>query len=228
MKGRSMNEDDYKKAFGVNSKDQSILEKALEHALDIRKFEIELYWKRATYFWTLIASAFAAHFIILNANVKYMTDKNFIAYIVACVGFLFTFAWLQVNRGSKQWQENWENHVDMLEDEIVGPLYKTVLSRPDGTGTILEKWVTGPAKISVSKTNQIVNVYTMVIWVLLGCNVLNPFSFAAPLSIEHVFVSLTTFGACVLIVWKGKTDDCGYEHVAIQRASKIRSEKQEG
>ena len=26
-------------------------EKALDFALDIRKFEIELYWKRVTYFW---------------------------------------------------------------------------------------------------------------------------------------------------------------------------------
>jgi hypothetical protein len=219
-----MDADEYKKAFGVNSKDQRILKKALEHALDIRKFEIELYWKRATYFWTLIASAFAAHFIILNA--KDMTDRNFIAYVVACIGFFFTFAWLQVNRGSKQWQENWENHVDMLEDEIVGPLYKTILGRPDRSGTILEKLVTGPAKISVSKTNQIVNVYTMMIWVLLGCNVLNPFSGAAPLSMKHLFVSLATFGACGLIVWKGKTDDCEYEHVAIQRVSKIRIDKQ--
>jgi hypothetical protein len=222
MKVRSMNEDDYKNAFGVNSKDQSILERALEHALDIRKFEIELYWKRATYFWTLIASAFAAHFIILNAND--MDDKNFIAYVVACIGFFFTFAWLQVNRGSKQWQENWENHVDMLEDGIVGPLYKTTLSRPKGTGTILEKWVTGPAKISVSKTNQIVNVYTMVIWILLGKNVLNPFLFDAPFSCKHIFVSLITLAACGLILWKGQTDNCDYEHVAIQRVSKIRSE----
>ena len=33
------------------------LETALEHALDIRKFEIELYWKRAAYVWAFIAAA---------------------------------------------------------------------------------------------------------------------------------------------------------------------------
>ena len=32
--------------------------KALKQVLDIRKFEIELYWKRATYFWTFIAAMF--------------------------------------------------------------------------------------------------------------------------------------------------------------------------
>ena len=33
----------------------------LAFAADIRKFEIELYWKRATYYWTFIAAAFAGY-----------------------------------------------------------------------------------------------------------------------------------------------------------------------
>jgi hypothetical protein len=37
---------------------------ALKQALDIRKFEIDLYWKRAIYFWTLIAAAFAGYFAL--------------------------------------------------------------------------------------------------------------------------------------------------------------------
>ena len=104
----------YKGEFGVEPENREILKSALEHALDIRKFEIELYWKRAAYFWTLIAAAFAGYFVILGA--QHLDDKNFLAFVVACIGFLFTFAWFQVNRGSKQSQENWENHVDMLED----------------------------------------------------------------------------------------------------------------
>src|ERR1035437_10498147 len=108
-----MNEAEYKRAFGIDPYQKDILEKALEHALDIRKFEIDLYWKRATYFWTLIAVAFAGYFVILGS--QYMDEKKFMALVVACIGFLFTFAWFQVNRGSKRWQENWENHVDMLE-----------------------------------------------------------------------------------------------------------------
>ena len=39
------------------------LNKTFQNALDIRKFEIELYWKRTTYFWAFIASSFAT---ILN------------------------------------------------------------------------------------------------------------------------------------------------------------------
>ena len=102
--------------------------KALDHALDIRKFEIELYWRRAAYFWTLIAAAFAGYFVILGW--QHMVEKRLMAFIVACIGFLFTFAWFQVNRGSKRWQENWESHVDMLEDSGNGSLYKTDSADP--------------------------------------------------------------------------------------------------
>jgi hypothetical protein len=50
-------------------------------------------------------------------------------YVVTCLGFLFSLAWYFVNRGSGAWQRNWESHVDLLEDEIMGPLYKTTLNR---------------------------------------------------------------------------------------------------
>ncbi|MCC9001729.1 MAG: hypothetical protein LM549_03765, partial [Candidatus Competibacter sp.] len=63
---KTIDEVKYKSDFGIYPKDRSKLESALEKALDIRKFEIELYWKRAAYFWTLIAAAFAGYFIILG------------------------------------------------------------------------------------------------------------------------------------------------------------------
>jgi hypothetical protein len=41
-------------------------EKALDIALDTRKFEIDLYWKRANYFWLFVAAMFTAYFLIAN------------------------------------------------------------------------------------------------------------------------------------------------------------------
>ena len=172
-----MNEDEYKKAFGLPTDggdcNKKKIDKALEHALDIRKFEIGLYWQRATYFWALIAAAFAGYFALMGS--AGLENKEFLAFLVSCIGLVFTFAWFQVNRGSKFWQENWENHVDMLEDSITGPLYKTVLRRPeddeyldegsDSRGiTYLEENVTGPKAISASKTNQLVSWFTLFIW----------------------------------------------------------------
>ncbi|MBV5304022.1 MAG: hypothetical protein JZU70_07475 [Chlorobium sp.] len=63
-----MNEKEYKESFGIDPENKSKVKKALKHALDIRKFEIELYWKRATYFWALIVVAFTGYFAILGAK----------------------------------------------------------------------------------------------------------------------------------------------------------------
>jgi hypothetical protein len=125
---------------------------ALKHALDIRKFEIELYWKRATYFWTFIGASFAGYFAIQN-----LTNNKDLSIIISCLGIIFSLSWVFVNKGSKHWQENWENHVDLLEDKIVGPLYKTVLTRPKKNHTFVNLLV-GPSGFSVSKINQLISL----------------------------------------------------------------------
>jgi hypothetical protein len=213
-----MNNVEYRRAFGIDPLDKSILDGALDNALDIRKFEIELYWKRASYFWTLIAAAFAGFFVILGAT--NIPEKKFLAFTVACVGFFFTFAWFQVNRGSKKWQENWENHVDLLEDAAIGPLYKTVLSRKSGDG-LFETLVTGPSNISVSKINQIVNLFTLVIWVVLAYSSLDTIGINYPLSIKHVVVFAITVMFCILILVGGKTHPGSHAPVASLRSTTI-------
>lgn len=40
------------------------------------------------------------------------------------VGLVFTVAWYLVNRGSKYWQEDWENQVCLLDGEVTGPILK--------------------------------------------------------------------------------------------------------
>ena len=209
----------YKSDFGIEPENRKKLEAALEHALDIRKFEIELYWKRATYFWALIASTFAGYFVILGA--EHLVDKKFLAFIVACVGFLFTFALFQVNRGSKQWQENWENHVDILEDKVIGPLHKTVLGRsPDDT--LFESHFTGPSNISVSKTNQIVNLFTLCIWFALACVTLDiPWYGYYPSSIKHVAIFALTLIFCIIIHRNGRTHPGNHNPVAKQRRTVV-------
>lgn len=217
-KSERMNESQYKKVFGIDPLKPDRLEKALDHALDIRKFEIELYWKRAAYFWTLIAAAFAGYFVILGA--QEMPDMKFMAFVVSCVGFVFTFAWFQVNRGSKRWQENWENHVDMLEDQVIGPLYKTRIGRAEGDGWF-ERMITGPANISVSKTNQIISLFTLVIWIVLAYVALEPLSVALPLSMKRIVVLVITVGFCLMIVKSGRSWEGDYVHGTWLRKTRI-------
>ena len=165
-----MNEEfNYEKEFGIdaakNSAEKTKLEAAFKQASDIRKFEIDLYWKRAGYFWTLIAVAFAGYFAILSSSA--IQSKYFLSFIVSAIGFTFTSAWHLVNRGSKYWQENWENHLDLLEDEITGPLYKTRLERSVAEN-FSEKILTGPLAVSVSKINQWVSIFLSGVWLTLA------------------------------------------------------------
>jgi FtsH-binding integral membrane protein len=218
-----VNQDEYEREFGIPTKgapgDLIKVRAALDHALDIRKFEIGLYWQRAAYFWALIAVAFAGYFAILGA--EHLRNKELLSFFVSCIGLVFTWAWFQVNRGSKYWQENWENHVDMLEDPITGPLYKTTMHRPSENG-LLEKHVTGPKAISVSKVNQLVSFFTLTLWVgLLVYSVIQTYPTRLAVGGELLFGCIT---AVFLIALYGKptaTYEDDQHHIAKKRRTFI-------
>jgi hypothetical protein len=111
---------------------ESKLAKAYEVALDTRKFEIELYWKRATYFWAIAAVVLGAIGLVIANSIK---DGRLTTYPIlfmletlSCVGFIVTKAWQYVNLGGKFWQHNWELHVDVLEQEVLFPMFRTVIA----------------------------------------------------------------------------------------------------
>lgn len=83
--------------------------------------------------------------------------------IVSCLGLVFSIAWYLANRGSKYWTANWELHVDYLEDDFQGPLYKTVLDRSQFKFLKLLK----AYPYSVAKINQVLNLYVSMIWLFL-------------------------------------------------------------
>lgn len=122
-----------KQAEPINSKEEYLSlfaddkrGKALKAALDIRKFEIELYWKRTTFFWAFIVSIYTGLFASL---IKYIENPCRYAFFIPVIitlsglGFFFAVAWHMVNKGSKFWQANWEKQVSLLEESKIGPLY---------------------------------------------------------------------------------------------------------
>lgn len=135
--------------------DYGVAKRAFKKAWEIRNFEIEMYWKRATYFWAFIASTFVGYFALISSGNYLIEDKyNHIeAYFLICIGFVLSCAWHFTNVGSKAWQRHWEVHVDLLEDRFTGPLYKTVY--PNQT-------------FSVSKINEIVSFVFIGVWFILG------------------------------------------------------------
>ncbi len=218
MPTTNISQKEYNKQFSDKKK-----EKALEHALDIRKFEIELYWKRATYFWTFIGATFAGYIAVQASSVD---NKQDLAVILSCLGFVFSIAWVCVNRGSKQWQENWENHVDSLEDDVTGPLYKVILSRrpPENFKEKTEHIITGPSPISVSKINQIISLYISALWICLLVYSLPEFDFHGSFNALYVAVISISVVACILFFWLGRTYGGGFWHKGTIRTSEIKND----
>ncbi len=196
-------------------------EKALAQALDIRKFEIELYWKRATYFWTFIGATLAGFLAIEASN---FANKQDLAIILANLGFVFSFAWFCANKGSKFWQENWEKHVDLLEDGVTGPLYKVVISRNTELSRVekIIDFMTGPSKISVSKINQLISLYVTLLWVMLFFYSLPELSFDKPVNVFYVSVSVLSLAACSSFWLLGRSYRGGYFHIAERRQSRVK------
>ncbi len=134
---------------------------ALERAHDIRKFEIDLYWKRANYFWLLQAAVFTAVGLTWKADIGTAGSGTgpaiapIVPIALAGLGVVSSCAGWRGSLASKFWQRNWEHHVDMLEGEFEGHLYKTVYVGRDGTAG------------SVSGINENLAFCFFIFWALL-------------------------------------------------------------
>jgi hypothetical protein len=199
----TMDQEEYNKAFEGDGKavPDSVLVRALDRALDIRKFEIELYWKRATYFWAFLAVTLAGYFTLRAANIDDGAKRDALL-IVSCLGVVFSVTWYFVNRASKFWQENWEKHVNLLEGKVVGPLYETVLSDAD-----IRFWkVEGPYPFSVSKLNQILSLFVLGLFVLLvSATLLRYYCCSWPPNVSAMVTLILTAFAVWGLYWKGRT-----------------------
>ena len=90
-------------------------EKYFDVAADVRKFEIGLVWQRSLFFWGFIGAAFVAYSDMGGTD---HADHNG-QIVVACFGFVCSFAWTLLNRGSKYWQEAWETKTERKEREVL-------------------------------------------------------------------------------------------------------------
>jgi hypothetical protein len=194
---RTLSKAQYKALFTTTtstpSDTASFADRALAAALDTRKFEISLYWQRTAYLWAMIAAAFAGYFAVAAEK------TSLAALCLACVGFVLSVAWYRLNQGSKFWQENWEQHVALLEHEHFGPLFSTVLQKRRVKGHI---WSLHPsAPISVSRVNLYISLYIAFVWLVLVADQLLPFDFAAPFDWYAVSVVVGSLLVC-LALWK--------------------------
>lgn len=151
----------------ITEYENKIIKNALKKAWEIRNFEIKLYWQRALYFWGFIALAFYAPIAILKFKTDFilhpMLNKFFFITIICMLGCFLSFAWYLANRGSKYWQENWENWINTLEEYKYGNLYSEPFEQKD----IKSHW-SGSGKFSLSRINIVISLVVTVVWGFTG------------------------------------------------------------
>jgi hypothetical protein len=121
---------------------------AFKAAVDARRLEIENFWRRSLFFWGFIAATYAAFS---------KAETDFDRSILAHFGFFTSCCWYLINRGSKAWQEIWEQKVVKMErGERVYSL----------TPKIQPKWL-GAGAYSVSKITTLLSLVTALGWIAL-------------------------------------------------------------
>ncbi|HSX55683.1 MAG TPA: hypothetical protein VLG14_10320 [Sphingomonas sp.] len=122
--------DGYRAALGLGLGERGLArrEAALKRAYELRSFEIELFWKRATFFFAGQVAIFAA----LAVMIRFDQMQSFYALPVALLGVCTAWLGWRSAQGAKFWQQNWERHIDILEDDIEGRLHKIVWLGADG------------------------------------------------------------------------------------------------
>jgi hypothetical protein len=136
------------------------LKEAYNKAHDIRKFEIDLYWKRTSYLWTLIAALITVSGVLLASYYRLpdgSLDKIILIWLVACVaslGVITTIISSKILESGEYWQKNWEYHVNLLEPLFSGSLYGTLINSKE-------------QRYSISKLNYAIYIILLIAWLLI-------------------------------------------------------------
>lgn len=174
----------------------------LEVAENNRRFELDLYWRRAAYFWAFQAVAFAGlGFLMKEAQADRATLNVVLLAVFAALGSVTSFIGFLTALGSKFWQENWEAHVDLLEDALQQSVYRTIILRAG-------------VQYSVSKANQALLIILGVGWVLTLVFALFPafgteVARVLPMSHWPMAALLTLVGVGVATALFGRSDLSG-------------------
>lgn len=116
----------------LSNADVIVLREAYDKAHAIRNIEIDLYWKRTTYCWTLIAALLTICGLLLSSYFKPDIEKRdesilFVIGAVSILGVFLTIICQLIAKSGEYWKKNWETHISMLEPLFSGKIYSTHL-----------------------------------------------------------------------------------------------------
>jgi hypothetical protein len=127
--------------------------------IDTRKFEIDNFWKRTVFFWGTIAILLAGYFNAKNSEHFLI----FVSYIGLFYNLIFSFSL----RGSKYWQEHWEQASLSYERALKIRLFRWKLTNRIQEETSHEFFLLRPYRFSVSKLTMILSDITLTLWFIL-------------------------------------------------------------
>jgi hypothetical protein len=123
-------------------------------------------------------------------------SDNFYPLLISCFGFICSVAWSLANRGSKYWQENWENIIVHIENgnKEIGFLFSRV--QPEGikikqekSYKYLELWLK-KRQFSVSKLSIAISDVLIIIWLLIIFKHTEVFNYFDKINYAVLFVVL--------------------------------------
>lgn len=169
-----------------------------------RKFEIELVWKRAAFISAFVISCFTAYgFIlakILSAGIGKCPIYHSLATIVASFGFLMATLWIAMAKGSKAWQEVYEQAIIAW-----GQTYCKSSGINNWEGIVAGKWWMIPGyenrerkwwgmcggNFSVSSINILLGFLFALVWIgMIIVHGIVLIKFCPPMSTIHVVMLL--------------------------------------
>lgn len=139
------------------NEEKRVAKERFELAVDLRKFEIELFWKRSVFFWGFISAALVAYGLLRREGLVLPTA------LLSCFGLACSFAWTRINYGSKFWQENWESAAEN-EGTTIGyeDFWKAYPIQKKG-----KKRKFTAQKYSVSRLTTALSWFTTMLWAVL-------------------------------------------------------------
>lgn len=228
-KNDPISNEEYIKCFNPNKdapdrsskeKKEKLLDSAFEIALDTRKFEIELYWKRTGYFVLFIGAVFVAY-----QGFSKECSHEWLLFL-ASIGYLLSLLWYMANRGSKYWQENWEHNIEELSTYIGKPIFG-IIKCPTQKSPYSDLMDAYP--FSLSKVNQMVSIIITASWIIvfikelyaldLGCSCQCEWIFKVFIGFiliclsKYIINKCKGFSAKTQINGENKDYFCNYKHI---------------
>jgi hypothetical protein len=138
----------------------------LERATKYRDFEITISWERAKYFTLFLSAIVVAYCTTKEENNQH---PQWISLLLAGLGFLISYIWYLVNRGSKLIYENWEHHIDFIEKEYsIGTISRIHCFKPYHFYKPISTYPISPSKAVIAVSLLITAAFAFVFFYEIG------------------------------------------------------------